>query len=58
VNGIGSLGGVCGGVIPALITQRFGWSALFYFLIFSTIFAGVLLSVCTQKKGTRLDRQN
>ncbi|EDM28652.1 General substrate transporter [Lentisphaera araneosa HTCC2155] len=58
VNGIGSLGGVCGGVIPALITQRFGWSALFYFLIFSTIFAGVLLSVCTQKKGTRIDRQN
>lgn len=51
VNGIGSIGGVCGGVIPAFITEQFGWGALFYFLIFSTAFAGFLLHVCTQRSA-------
>jgi sugar phosphate permease len=50
VNGIGSIGGVCGGIIPALIAENYGWSALFYFLICTSIFAGILLYVCTQRK--------
>jgi sugar phosphate permease len=50
VNGIGSIGGVCGGIIPAIITKHYGWGGLFYFLIFTTIFAGILLHICTQKK--------
>jgi MFS transporter, OPA family, sugar phosphate sensor protein UhpC len=51
VNGIGSFGGVCGGIVPALIAESYGWSALFYFLIFTTVFSGILLYVCTQRKS-------
>lgn len=57
VNGIGSIGGVCGGVIPALIADSYGWSALFYFLICTSVFAGILLYFCTQRKSQKNNTQ-
>lgn len=43
VNGIGSIGGVMGGLVPAVVAANFGWNALFYLLALSTIFSALLL---------------
>ncbi|NQZ56535.1 MAG: MFS transporter, partial [Lentisphaeraceae bacterium] len=51
VNGIGSIGGACGGVVPALIAESYGWNALFYLFIFTAIFAALILQFCVRHEN-------
>ncbi|MCL6518522.1 MAG: MFS transporter [Armatimonadetes bacterium] len=43
INGFGSAGAVLGGSLPGLISEKFGWGALFYSLAACSFVAGALL---------------
>lgn len=53
VNGIGSLGGVAGGIVPALIAESYGWDALFYLFILCGFLAALILHIGSQKISSK-----
>jgi len=43
VNGCGSVGAIIGGVIPGILSERWGWDGVFMLLAGSTLIAGLIL---------------
>lgn len=43
INGFGSIGAILGGSLPGVISQKYGWDALFHILAASILVAGLLL---------------
>ena len=43
INGFGSIGAILGGSLPGVISQKYGWGALFYILGASVLVSGLLL---------------